>query len=214
MFFGISSVAPEIVGIFLGEKWVKAVLPIQVLSLVVPLRLLNTVLPSALYAIGRAEVSVSNNFIACVLMPVSFAIGAHWGLQGVCLAWVCGYPLYVALSLFRALPVIGVTVMDYLRAVRGPAVAALIMYAAVYLLRRLLAGIDLSAPIILCALVLPGCAVYAALALVLERQACVDLASLAWSEQAGERVAALEPFGSRSAGKAPQSRDEARSRDA
>jgi len=208
VFFGISSVAPEIVGIFLGEKWVRAVLPIQVLSLVVPLRLLNTVLPSALYAIGRAEMSVSNNFIACVLLPASFVVGAHYGLQGVLLAWVCAYPVYVAISLFRALPVIGVTVTDYLRALRGSAVAALVMYAAVFVLRRLLSGIDLGAPIVLCALVVCGCVVYLLIALTLERQACVDLTSLVWSQQAGARVAALNPFGrSRPAG------DEARSRD-
>jgi len=72
VFFGISSVAPEIVEIFLGDKWAGAVLPIQVLSLVVPVRFLNLVLPSSLYGIGRAGVSAANSAVACVIMPVAF----------------------------------------------------------------------------------------------------------------------------------------------
>lgn len=194
VFLGISSVAPEIVGIFLGDKWGSAVLPIQVLSLVVPLRLLNTVLPSSLYGIGRAEVSVSNNVIACALMPISFAIGAQWGLEGVCLAWVLAYPVYFMLSLYRALPVIGVTVVDYLSAVRGPALSSIVMYAAVFGLRGLLAGLDLPASSILLALVLLGVVLYSVLVLVLERQTCVDLVSLVFSEDASARIATFDPL--------------------
>jgi len=215
VFLGISSVAPEIVGIFLGDKWVEAVLPIQLLSLVVPLRLLSTVLPSALYGIGHAEVSVSNNFIACVLMPISFAVGARYGLQGVCVAWVLAYPVYFLMSLFRALPVLGVTLADYLRAMRGAVLSALIMYAAVFGLRHALAGLGLPAPLILFAIILLGFVLYALLVLMLERQACVDLASLAGSEALGVRVASFDPLtpfrgvNAAAARKAQQERDRA-----
>src|SRR5262249_13188717 len=149
VFLGISSVAPEIVDVFLGGKWAATVLPIQLLSLVVPLRLLSTILPSSLYGIRRAEVSVSINVIGCIVMPLSFAIGARYGLKGVCAAWVLAYPMYFIVSLVRGLPVIGVKVSDYVRAMRGPALCAVIMYAAVIGLRRALAVLDLPAPLIL-----------------------------------------------------------------
>jgi O-antigen/teichoic acid export membrane protein len=194
VFLGISSVAPEIVGIFLGAKWSSAVLPIQVLALIVPLRLLHTLPPSALYAIGRAEVSVYNNVIACLLMPASFAIGAHWGLAGVCLAWAVVYPLYFLIALFIALPVLGLGVGEYLRVLSRPALAAIVMYAAVYGLRRVLEGLDLPSFPIMLALVLLGFVVYATLALALQRQACIDFVALVSSKERSERLAAFDPF--------------------
>ena len=194
VFLGISSVAPEIVGIFLGDKWAGAVLPIQVLSLVMPVRLLNLVLSSSLCGIGRAGVSARNNLVACIIMPVAFAIGAQWGLQGVCIAWVIAYPLCFVVALIRGLPVIGVGVGEFLAAVRAPALAALLMYLAVSTLRRMLAGLDLPAPGILLSLVLLGVVLYALLALTLQRQTCIDLVSLVWSEEASARVASVDPL--------------------
>ena len=191
VFFGISSVAPEIVGLFLGEKWKNAVLPIQLLALIVPLRLLGTILPSALYAIGRAEVSVFNNVLACVVMPVSFLIGTRWGLQGVCLAWVITYPFYFLLTLLKALPVIGVGVGTYLRVIARPALAAAVMYAAVFGLRRLLAGLELPQISVLLALVLLGFVLYAAFAFTWQRRACIDLVALVGSEKVGARLAPM-----------------------
>jgi O-antigen/teichoic acid export membrane protein len=189
VFLGISSVAPEIVGIFLGGKWASAVLPIQLLSVVVPLRLLGTLLPSALFAIGRAEVSVYNNLIACVVMPVSFVIGARWGLQGVCLAWVLVYPVYFLVKLFISLPVIGVGVGEYLRILSRPAAAGLLMYAAVMGLRSLLGTFEPAPLSVLLALVLLGVVLYTALALAWQRQACIDFVSLVGSEKASARLA-------------------------
>ena len=194
VFFGISSVAPEIVEIFLGDKWAGAVLPIQVLSLVVPVRFLNLVLPSSLYGIGRAGVSAANSAVACVIMPVAFAIGAQWGLQGVCLAWVVAYPLCFLVALVRGLPVIGVGLGAFLVAVRAPALAALLMYVAVYTVRRLLAGFELPASAILLLLVLVGVVLYAILSLTFQRQTCIDLVSLVWSEEASSRVASVDPL--------------------
>lgn len=194
VFLGISSVAPEIVGIFLGDKWRGAVLPIQVLALVVPLRLLGTVLPSALYALGRADVSMRNNVLACVLLPASFAAGATWGLTGVCVAWVLAYPLWFAFALGRALPVIGVGAGELLRAVRAPLLSALVMYAAVSALRAVLERTGLAQPAVLLALVLAGVALYGVLALLLQRETCMDLVGLVGGERGEARVAALDPL--------------------
>jgi hypothetical protein len=67
------------------------------------------------------------------------------------------------------------------------------MYAAVFGLRRLLAVLDLPAPVILCSLVLLGVLLYAFVAVILQWRTCVDLVSLVWSEEAGARVAAFDP---------------------
>ena len=91
------------------------------------------------------------------------------------------------------------------------------MYAAVFGLRHALAGLGLPAPLILFAIILLGFVLYALLVLMCERQACVDLASLAGSEALGVRVASFDPLtpfrgvNAAAARKAQQERDRARS---
>lgn len=53
--WGIASIANEIILLFLGEKWQSAILPLQLLALMMPLRVLVHFLPSAVDALGRPE---------------------------------------------------------------------------------------------------------------------------------------------------------------
>ena len=88
VFFGISSVAPELVDVLLGEKWALVLVPLQLLSLVLPLQMLGIVITPALLGIGRPDIGLGNVAIGCIIMPVSFLIGIQWGLVGVSVAWL------------------------------------------------------------------------------------------------------------------------------
>ena len=52
--WGMSATSPEIVGVALGPKWSSAVLPLQLISLVVPLRMVSAAFSTANLGIGRA----------------------------------------------------------------------------------------------------------------------------------------------------------------
>ena len=136
VFLGISSVAPEIVDILLTEKWAPAVVPLQLLSLIVPLRMISAISTPALLGVGRPDVGVVNLIIACVIMPAAFFIGAHWGLNGVALAWVVAYPILFLIMRYRTLPVLGVKLSRHLSVLRGPAVSAILMGVTLILTPR------------------------------------------------------------------------------
>jgi teichuronic acid exporter len=131
MFFGLSAVAPELVDVVLGPSWEAARLPLQILPLVMPVRMLaNLVLP-AVHGIGRADIAVRNTAQAMVAMALAFVIGSHWGVIGVSLAWVLMYPPVVALNLRRTLAALSLTRIDILRAMAKPLAAAALMYLMV-----------------------------------------------------------------------------------
>ncbi|UCG61158.1 MAG: lipopolysaccharide biosynthesis protein [Candidatus Zixiibacteriota bacterium] len=172
IFFGISSVANEIITVALGEKWLPAILPLQLLSLIIPLRTIQISIGPAVNGMGRPDVNVRNLIAACILMPVSFFIGTYWGLLGVSLAWIIAFSLWFLFMLTGSLPVLGVTMGRFLKTLWLPFMYSSIMYGAVYLIKLLLtrAGTDIIVTLI--AMVVTGAVVFAGSMLLFSRPTC------------------------------------------
>ena len=169
--WGISSVAPELVGLLLGAKWSQAVLPLQVLPAIMPLRMISNFLPSAIDAVGRPDISVKYLMAACLIMPAAFVFGSQWGLVGLCMAWLIVYPLLLLGYFLKALPAIGLNIHALIRATAWPALASLAMYGAVVISSKALLEQTTVAerlPI----LVFLGMLVYAILAITTNRDGC------------------------------------------
>ena len=67
--WGISSVAPEIVEVVLGPRWGPVALPLQVIGLVMPLRMITTFVPNVLQGVGRSDVIFWNYVWASLVTP-------------------------------------------------------------------------------------------------------------------------------------------------
>jgi len=160
IFFGISSISPELVLIFLGEKWLLSILPLQLLSLIVPLRLLNTSLFPAINGVGRPDVNVKTLLAACVVMPLAFFMGVKWNLTGVSLAWIIGYSLWFIYMLKNVLPVFGLKMIRFSRAISASAMLAGIMCIAIYFIRILMNKLQLGSVYILIILIATGIIIY------------------------------------------------------
>lgn len=167
--WGISSIAPEIVSVLLGAKWEPAVLTLQLLPMVMPLTMLSPFFSSAFQGIGRGGVVLMNVATACVVMPAAFLVGAQWGLFGLCMAWIVGFPLVFLANLQRMLPQVGLKVSQVLGTLALPALAAAGMYACVGMVRHL-AYSSLSAPILMATLIASGAAGYTAISLAINRR--------------------------------------------
>jgi O-antigen/teichoic acid export membrane protein len=133
--WGVSSIAPEVVTIFLGAKWSAATLPLQIISLVIPVRMISNLLNPAVLGAGRSDAEFHNTLVAFVLMPVAFFVGSFWGLLGVCLAWIIVFPLVFFLNLSRVVKILGVKLSDVLCAMRTPFLGGLIMFCVVLLVK-------------------------------------------------------------------------------
>lgn len=130
--WGISSVARNLVAVILGPQWEPAVLPLQLLALVMPLMMLSTFMSSVCNAFGRPDLSLKNVILGCFVMPPAFYIGSLWGIQGFALAWLLAYPVVVVVNMRRMTSVLGFGLSDIGRTITPSALCAAGMYAAVH----------------------------------------------------------------------------------
>lgn len=137
--WGMSSIAPEIVQVILGSKWAAATVPLQVLALIIPLRMVSNFVATALQGIGRSDIVLRNVIWAALLAPPAFFLGANgWGLLGLCLAWLVVSPLVFLQGMMRGLPVLQLRLAQLITAMLPAAVASLGMYVAVTVTRHFL----------------------------------------------------------------------------
>src|SRR5713101_2089561 len=171
-FLGISSIAPEMSALLLGPKWQAATVPLLLLSLVMPLRMLMNALQPFLWGVGRPDTSVSIFLIGALSMPIAFLVGAQWGPVGLSLAWALAYPVVFLVSIAHARTLSGVLVTDILRTMERPILASLLMYAVVFGVKHYVAFGQSEHVLHLVSLVLVGAVTYIGSMLVLDRGAC------------------------------------------
>ncbi len=173
-FLGVSSIAPELTTLLLGPKWQAAAVPLQLLSLVMPLRMLMNAFQPFLWGVGRPDTSVSTFLIGALSMPIAFLVGAQWGTVGLSLAWALVYPLVFLISIAYAKSLTGVLVTDILRTMGRPILASLLMYALVFTAKNYGVSGQNGGILHLAQLVFVGAVTYAGAMLVLDRDVCRD----------------------------------------
>src|SRR6185312_10800743 len=140
IFWGISSIAPELVNVVLGRRWQAAIIPLQLLGAVMPIRMVGHAGGSVLTAIGKPQIGTLNTLITLLIMPPAFFLGTWYGgLVGAALAWVIAYPIVVCVRLRFSLPPLGLHVRSYFTTMTGPAIGGVVMYLAVVIARETLA---------------------------------------------------------------------------
>jgi teichuronic acid exporter len=136
--WGISAVAPELVSVLLGAKWLESVPALMILPLIVPIRMICSVLFTTSLALGNRRLDLRNTILNLILLPSGFFIGAHWGVVGLCSAWLVSVPVAYSFSVPAVMRFIGVRSLYLVRECGAPALAAGLMYAAVAGLRVML----------------------------------------------------------------------------
>jgi O-antigen/teichoic acid export membrane protein len=136
--WGMSSVAPELVRALLGDKWQEAVLPLTLLCLIMPLRVLSPLLHSGLHAVGRPDVSFRITFITAAAMCSAFLVGTQFGLLGLSLAWLTVFPAAFLFNLLRSCKHMDLTAKETANTLARPALVTALMYALVALTRLVL----------------------------------------------------------------------------
>ncbi|WP_239474530.1 lipopolysaccharide biosynthesis protein [Sphingomonas longa] len=135
-YFGLAVTAEPLVLTALGPKWQEAAPIVQLLALAMPLMTLLVLYTPACDALGRPGVGVSNGAIGAGILATGFLIGAQWGPVGLATAWIVAYPIYLAISSYRALPVIGASGRAIVMAIAPVLVASSVMAGSVMLVDR------------------------------------------------------------------------------
>jgi len=131
IFFGIAAVAEDLVLLALGEKWHEAILPMVILCAIMPIRMISNIFPTVVRGCGRADISMINLMIACLIMPSAFYFGANWGLEGICYAWLLAYPVVFTIEVTRSRIVTNVSIFNVVQIIIKPLIISILMYLIV-----------------------------------------------------------------------------------
>jgi teichuronic acid exporter len=129
--FGLAATAPQAVAIALGPKWAGAATPVAILAIAMAFRPVGLVIAPYLMGMGEFGASLRNTLFATILFPVAFVVGSHWGLIGVCAAWLVATPLQLLVLVRRAARVSLSSIGDLLAPLLPALTGSTIMYLAV-----------------------------------------------------------------------------------
>ena len=138
-YLGLAATAEPLVLTMLGEKWAGAAPVVRLLALAMPFMTLQVLFSPACDALGRPGIGVRNGATGAVILALGFLVGVRWGATGLAAAWIAAYPLYLTVSCWRTLPVIGARFRDVAGAIATPLLAAAAMAMVVVMVDRLVA---------------------------------------------------------------------------
>lgn len=139
--WGLASVAPEFVDVVLSEKWRFAVIPLAMLSIVAPLRILTAFQNTVNNAAGAPQANTKFLALTCLLLPVGIVIGVHMaGINGAAVSWIVVYPVLYLISTYYTCRVTHREILDNLRLIVVPLAAGISMLIVTWVLRAVLSS--------------------------------------------------------------------------
>lgn len=172
MFVGVGVLAPELVPVMFGERWMASVPVMQVLSLMGMLQAVHLVTNQAIIGMGRPGWAFRFLLVTTVLSVGAFVLVVPWGIVAVAAAYTAvGYLLFpVYLSMLRRL--LGLAFGTFFRQLRSAVVGCLGMGAAMLAVQHfagpVLRSADAPRALLIAAAAAAGALVYVALVLRLE----------------------------------------------
>lgn len=190
--WGMSSIAPEIIEVALGPKWVSSIFPLQVLALIIPLRIIGNFISTAIQGVGRTDIVLRSTLVAAFISPALFLTGAYgWGLSGLLVAWLISAPILFLQSMARGMPALGLRLSQLVMAMLPAAISGLAMYGAVSLVRYTLMTGQASL-LRLCVLTAIGAIVYGLVSLGFNQKGTRDVMTLLQNLLPAKRVQSVD----------------------
>jgi teichuronic acid exporter len=137
--WGLAAIAPEFVHVVLSEKWRFAVIPLAMLSIAAPIRMLTAFQNTVCNAAGIPQASTKVLGLTCLMLPVGILIGVRVaGINGAAVSCVVVYAILFFVSTLYTRRVTERDMRDNLRLILVPLVAGISMLIVTWALRALL----------------------------------------------------------------------------
>jgi O-antigen/teichoic acid export membrane protein len=175
--WGIAAISPWLISGFLGEKWTSAILPLQIICAILPIRMVSILCSTANTSFGRGDIELRNGITSMIVYPLAFFIGAQYGVVGLASSWCAASPLALLINLFRSRKVLGFGHVEICKALFRPALYGGVMVVLVHGTGRLLMA-DFSSHLATILLALEGAVIYLATLWFCDRKASLDLLSI------------------------------------
>ena len=135
---GMAVVAPVLVPVLLGDKWIEIVPLLPVMAAAMAMLTLQILFAPATSARGFPGIALKVTMLGSVVMPLAFLTGSQWGVIGFAWGWVGGMAVLTGATIVLSRRVLGFAYAGMARAVAPPLAAALAMAGGVTLVLRML----------------------------------------------------------------------------
>jgi len=166
-YLGLAATAEPLVLTVLGDKWADTIPLVRILALAMPFLTLQLLFGPANNGAGRAGISLRIAIAGSIIMPSCFFVGIQYGIYGLALGCLAGFPILAAATAILSLRGIGVSGSALGRALVPGLLASGMMMLAVLGLDQLLPPMGPQAR--LSVLVASGMGTYACLLFLLAR---------------------------------------------
>ena len=143
---GLAIFAPDLIPAAFGAHWVVSVGIIQILSVYVIIRCLQSWGSVLLDAVGRPEVTLWTQLAALCTTPLAVVIGAQWGIEAIAVGFVLSQLIAVEVPMFIiVLGELRISLRSVFARLYGVAAATLVMAIVCLVEREVLSALGVGA---------------------------------------------------------------------
>jgi PST family polysaccharide transporter len=135
---GLALTADDFVLLTLGENWKDVVTPLRLLCVYMAMYSAQELFSHVLLWTGHFAVNMWLTVFALAVLLPCFFVGVHFGLVGVAVGWLIGFPLSLVPVFFYVNRILGISWVDYWRAFQPALTACGVMLICVIFTRYLL----------------------------------------------------------------------------
>ncbi len=167
---GLACVAPELIQVVLGEKWLAVIAPLQLLSFTFAFRCYQFILVKAILALRKASFHMSLSLANTGLMCVLFWLTSYVSIEAVALCWIAVFPFSILPMILLMRRTIQLRLLDYFHAGLPATLGGGAIFLSVFFARQWMHAAQLPVSIILGVSVAVGALVYPAFLLLFFRK--------------------------------------------
>lgn len=150
VFTGVAVLAPELIVLLFGAKWLPAVPVLRVLMIVGALRSVTYFKGAIFLAMGKPHWRLRVGALNSALNIVGFLIAVHWGIVAVALAYLVRACIMFPIGQWAVGKLINLALRQYVRQFVPAIASALIMSSAIIIIRSLASDtLNLSSTLVL-----------------------------------------------------------------
>jgi O-antigen/teichoic acid export membrane protein len=128
---GLACVADKLVPAILGAKWMPSILPLEIMSAGMILRLNTLLFKTAMTSMGRADLPLRSNFLQLAIMFPMLLYAVKYGVSGLVAAWLATEFMIAFVTIHLSKTVLNISFTRLLESYRPALVSSAIMTVCV-----------------------------------------------------------------------------------
>ena len=132
-FIGIAAISPILIPVLIGDKWLESIIFIQLLSLIMPLKLISSFVNTFIASKGDAKFNLKMSLLYLLFIGVGLIIGSYGEVIDAVIGLVLGYTLCFLIVSYFSISKLSCSYRLFIECLWRPIVCALLMWSIISL---------------------------------------------------------------------------------